>query len=123
MGGVPYGTQYVERVVELESTSSAWKAEAQPLYHTRVERHIGNDPIPEPWQGSMLPLHQCRVLEMAGTVGLEPTTIRLTAERSAIELHPNKKIYRPLPKVATLDGLTACGYTLHVSVGKDGGAW
>lgn len=26
----------MERVVELESTSSAWKAEAQPLYHTRV---------------------------------------------------------------------------------------
>ena len=59
----------LERVVGFEPTSSAWKAEAQPLYHTRV-----------------------RGKNLAGTVGLEPTTIRLTAERSTTELHPNMKL-------------------------------
>lgn len=53
----------LERAAKLEFASLVWKTKAQPLYHTRDY--------------------------LAGTVGIEPTTGRLTAVCSAAELHAN----------------------------------
>jgi hypothetical protein len=88
----------MERVMGIEPTTSAWKAEVLPLNYTRIVgggtrirtggkgfadlclttwlcRHLksgrrDSNPRPPPWQGGVLPLNYFRVL--AGLAGFEP---------------------------------------------------
>ena len=50
----------LERRAEIESASSAWKAEAHPIYQRRVERSAGIEPAPRHWQCRILPLNHDR---------------------------------------------------------------
>ena len=50
----------LERRAEIESASSAWKAEAHPIYQRRVERSAGIEPAPRHWQCRILPLNYDR---------------------------------------------------------------
>ncbi len=53
-------TGNLERRAEIESASSAWKAEAHPIYQRRVERSAGIEPASRHWQCRILPLNHDR---------------------------------------------------------------
>ena len=59
----------MERVMGIEPTQSAWKAEVLPLNYTRknkkkMERVKGIEPSIPPWQGGVLPLNYTRFLSV-----------------------------------------------------------
>ncbi len=67
-------TVSLERVVGIEPTPSAWKAEVLPLNYTRVyvvdilyiynkvmERVVGIEPTPSAWKAEVLPLNYTRI--------------------------------------------------------------
>ena len=77
---------WMERVMGIEPTLSAWKAEVLPLNYTRNIRGMKDlNPWSPAWQ-VCLPLHHGTIL-VAGT-GFEPATFGLWARRATRLLHP-----------------------------------
>jgi len=73
----------MERVTGLEPVSPAWKAEAQPIYQTRLVLPDGSAPSSRRLRAGYSAVELWERTEMAEGVGLEPTSSRLTAERLA----------------------------------------
>ena len=69
----------MERMMRIELTPSAWKAEVLPLNYIRIKwsgRRDSNS-RPSPWQGDALPLSHFRIKLVEGD-GFEPSKAELT---------------------------------------------
>ena len=76
----------------LEPISAAWKAAAQPLYHTHIwSNEWDSNPWRTRWQRAILPTEL--PLHMVGVEGFEPPTFWSQTRRSSqAELRPVKHI-------------------------------
>ena len=98
-----YGPTFLERMMRIELTPSAWKAEVLPLNYIRIKwsgRRDSNS-RPSPWQGDALPLSHFRtqiissIELMVEGGGFEPPKAQLTDLQSAPFGHsgiPRKKL-------------------------------
>ena len=80
-------TILVERMMRIELTPSAWKAEVLPLNYIRINwsgRRDSNS-RPSPWQGDALPLSHFRIYicKLVEGDGFEPSKAQLTDLQSA----------------------------------------
>ena len=79
----PTQVEKMERMMRIELTPSAWKAEVLPLNYIRIKwsgRRDSNS-RPSPWQGDALPLSHFRILVEGD--GFEPSKAQLTDLQSA----------------------------------------
>ena len=79
-----YFDKKLERMMRIELTLSAWKAEVLPLNYIRKSwsgRRDSNS-RPSPWQGDALPLSHFRIILVEGD-GFEPSKAVLTDLQSA----------------------------------------
>ena len=79
----PTQVEKMERMMRIELTPSAWKAEVLPLNYIRIKwsgRRDSNS-RPSPWQGDALPLSHFRTLVEGD--GFEPSKAQLTDLQSA----------------------------------------
>ena len=77
----------MERMMRIELTPSAWKAEVLPLNYIRIKwsgRRDSNS-RPSPWQGDALPLSHFRICiyKLVEGDGFEPSKAQLTDLQSA----------------------------------------
>ena len=76
----------MERMMRIELTLSAWKAEVLPLNYIRIRwsgRRDSNS-RPSPWQGDALPLSHFRIkIKLVEGDGFEPSKAQLTDLQSA----------------------------------------
>ena len=77
----------MERMMRIELTPSAWKAEVLPLNYIRINwsgRRDSNS-RPSPWQGDALPLSHFRICiyKLVEGDGFEPSKAQLTDLQSA----------------------------------------
>ena len=90
----------MERMMRIELTPSAWKAEVLPLNYIRTKwsgRRDSNS-RPSPWQGDALPLSHFRTLNILMKLveggGFEPPKAQLTDLQSAPFGHSGNPRYR-----------------------------
>ena len=79
----------MERMMRIELTLSAWKAEVLPLNYIRImwSGRRDSNSRPSPWQGDALPLSHFRILfipiKLVEGDGFEPSKAQLTDLQSA----------------------------------------